>query len=239
MQNVVFRWLACGGMRGKRGLRMDTFRRRKIRHVFHFLFFELEAMLQNVSRRHSKMRPFKKLCLFLALAAALLGVPGTSALGSSGRSPLQLKLEQVPGSSSSGFQITLHNDGDRDLVLNLGTMLGNGRKQFADAIHLSLANSEGGRFSLELRGPPIIGGRVDPMVVALPQGASLTLSLDLADYFAPKQGMWRVQLSPGRYTLKAEYIGQGFMQTPATPYWIGTVSSSELPFVVSKKLSKN
>ncbi len=140
------------------------------------------------------------------------------------------------------FEVELTNSGNIDLVLNLGTMLLNGREQFADAIDLSLRDAENGTEKLVLKGPGMIGGRVDRFVVPLPKGAHFILPIDLADYYIPNREVFDIELKPGQYFLSAEYRGERVehanldMQGLRTmPYWVGRVDSSETSFVVPEK----
>jgi hypothetical protein len=156
---------------------------------------------------------------------------------------LRAALNVVPnGSSVPRFEVELSNSGDHDLILNLGMMLANGRRQFADAIHLSLRDAQSNTDVLDLKGPPVIAGRVDPFVVPLPKGAQMILPINLADYWIPKQKVFEIKLKPGRYFLSAEYRGRGAtfvnLDMPGIklmPYWLGEVSSTEISFVVPEK----
>ena len=58
----------------------------------------------------------------------------------------------------------------KDLLLNLGFMLGNGGAIFPDAVHLVLTDSAGKARKLELMGPPGVAGRVDAFVVPVAPG---------------------------------------------------------------------
>jgi hypothetical protein len=154
---------------------------------------------------------------------------------------LQLTLTQE--TSGPRFRAALQNAGDQPLILNLGIMLANGRKQYADRINLLLTDPRGKLLHLAMMAPGSIAGRVDPMVVPLPAGATFTVPIDLADYFAPKEKIWKLDLTPGRYTLSAEYAGFGVPQRAANldmqgislmPYWTGTVNSRTLPFTLTR-----
>jgi hypothetical protein len=159
---------------------------------------------------------------------------------------LQLTIVQVQDTSARPvFRVELHNAGDHDLILNLGIMLANGKKQYADRLRLLLTDPNGKLLHLEMTGPAIIAGRVDPMVVPLPMGAAFVLPIDLKDYSAPKEKIWALDLTPGEYRLSAEYTGVGVPQRAANldmqgislmPYWAGTVDSNRLPFTLSQEI---
>lgn len=147
-------------------------------------------------------------------------------------------LQKTPGRL---FSVELHNVGSQALVLNLGMMLANGRKQYADRIRLQLTEPNEKLFHLKMIGPGFIGGRIDPMDVPLPSGATFTLLIDLEQYYALEEEKWKLILSPGNYTLRAKYTGIAVSQRAANldllgirlmPFWTGGVQSNVLPFTV-------
>jgi hypothetical protein len=184
-----------------------------------------------------------KASLALVLGFGLLAAHPSSAQEPQSDS-LQITLVQVQAvAGHPRFRVKLHNAGDRALILNLGMMLANGKKQYADAIHLLLTDAHGKTLPLELTGPAYVAGRIDPFVVPLPEGATLTLPIDLEDYSSPRQHIFKLSFAPGQYTLSAEYTGAGVSQQTANldmkgislmPYWIGTVKSNVLPFTITQ-----
>jgi hypothetical protein len=120
-----------------------------------------------------------------------------------------------------------------------------GRRQFASAIHLSLRDAQSKTEILDLKGPPVIAGRVDAFVVPLPKGARIVLPVNLADfaeYSNSEKNVFDIQLKPGRYFLSAEYRAERVEHANldcrgivAMPYWLGRVDSNETPFVVPEK----
>jgi hypothetical protein len=123
--------------------------------------------------------------------------------------------------------------------------LANGKKQYADGIRLLLTDPQGKLLHLDMTGPGLIAGRVDPMVVPLPVGATFLLPIDLKDYSAPKEKIWDLDLTPGEYTVSVEYTGVGVPRRAANldmqgvslmPYWTGTVDSNKLPFTLTQKI---
>lgn len=129
------------------------------------------------------------ICRTLATLALGVGlICGCRAVAQQSRSePFQIHIARSPGVRASKpiFRIELQNSGDKALILNLGIMGANGRSQYADAIRLLLRDARGKAMTLELIGPAIAPGRTDPMVVPLPAGATFTLPIDLAGYWAP------------------------------------------------------
>jgi hypothetical protein len=80
------------------------------------------------------------------------------------------------------------------------------------------------------------------MVVPLPPGATFTLPIDLRNYNAWREKVWDLALPAGRYTLTAEYKGEGVSQISANgdtalmPFWIGDITSPELAFTLTQKM---
>jgi hypothetical protein len=83
------------------------------------------------------------------------------------------------------------------------------------------------------------------MVVPIPVRAGFALHVDLRDYFAPKEKVWNLNLSPGQYTLRAEYTGAGVSQLGANldmkgialmPYWTGSARSNSLLFTLYREI---
>ena len=159
---------------------------------------------------------------------------------------LHMNLVSVKARSAKPlFQVELHNVSEQPLILSLGMMLSNGRKQYADAVHLSLTDDHGKVLALELKVAGIVAGRIDPLVVPLPPGATFTLPIDLADYISPKANVWELYLVAGRYTLSADYSGVGVPQQQANldmkgislmPYWTGSVKSNVVEFIVPRQV---
>ncbi len=191
------------------------------------------------------MKLLSKVALVLCLGL-VTALPGAAQADHS--ESLQMTLIRAEVRSAKPlFRIELHNAGDQPLILNLGMMLANGRKQYADAIHLSLTDARGRALPLELKGPAFVAGRIDPLVVPLPQGATITLPVDLTDYSSPKEHVWELSLAPGRYKLSAKYSGAGVFQRQANldmkgislmPYWTGTVESNVVEFTTSRAVGK-
>ena len=139
-----------------------------------------------------------------------------------------------PGNGKPGvveLTVALQNVSEKDLVLNLGMMVGNGSALEPTAIKIVLTNPGGDR-----QQPPfssrivVIAGRVDDFVVGLPVGGTyvLTRTLDRLPFG---------QLSPGRYRVAARFEGNGpiyiNLDTPGMRllhFWTGTVLSNTAEF---------
>ena len=140
------------------------------------------------------------------------------------------------------FRVEMRNPGNQDdLVLNLGIELANGAKQYLNAVKYTLTTPDGRVLHLESMEPGIIAGRVDPLIVPLPAGALFSFLVDLNEYAAPKEKIWQLAFTRGRYTLQAEYTGRAVPQSQANldvrgialmHYWVGTATSAPLVFTI-------
>jgi hypothetical protein len=157
-------------------------------------------------------------------------------------SGLQLAIHREPAeraqSKVPSFRVELRNAGESDLILNLGSMLANGRKQYPDAVVLILTDSQGKSQTLELQGPAGVAGRVDALVVPIPVGSTFSIPVDLEKY-----GPFGFKWKPGAYSLEAQLKGKGVNQADANldvkgialmPYWRGSVTSDQLRFEISE-----
>jgi len=104
------------------------------------------------------------------------------------------------------FRVTIENTGAQDVILNLGTMLANGKVHLPEAIHLILTDSTGQTRELHFadRRFPGLGGRVDDYSVPLRVGSVYTVALNLNDYWCPETKEFDLKLAPGEYRVRAE-----------------------------------
>jgi hypothetical protein len=107
------------------------------------------------------------------------------------------------------FYIAIENVGDSDVILNLGTMISNGKVMFPEAVRLQLSDSQGRSRELHYfhRRYPGIAGRVDDFIVALRTASVHVLRVSLDTYsgmngFVP-------ELERGRYRIEARFDAQG------------------------------
>lgn len=191
------------------------------------------------NKRLCGVQRFMRLTIMISVAAAIcIASIGSANAQRTKNSDLEIKLVRLQlNSAKPVFAVKLFNAGQEATVLNLGMMLGNGKAQYATAVTLYLLDARGKTTPLELVGPAIFGGRVDPLVFPLPVGATLTLPVDLAKYVSPKKNIWDIILPPGRYELRASYTGVSAKDAnfdmkgvSLMPYWTGTVVSRPLLF---------
>jgi hypothetical protein len=78
--------------------------------------------------------------------------------------------------------LEIRNIGDEDAVLDLGIMLANGARQYANAITLTMRDAAGQEYQGVLAEPAIVSGRLDPFIISLPKGANIRLPLQMSKY---------------------------------------------------------
>ena len=144
--------------------------------------------------------------------------------------------------TAAKFAVAIQNTGDADRVVNLGIMLANGRKMYAMAVGLILTSPNGVRRELNLRGPAIIAGRLDDLIVALPAGAIYGLAVSLADYDSPGAPDFQGGLVPGRYQIAVRFDGRAAtdhnLDSPGIPLmnvWKGRIESRTLTFEIRRQ----
>ena len=154
-------------------------------------------------------------------------------------SGLQMRINLDQADSVQGkipkFRVELRNAGETDLTLNLGFMLGGGRKQYPTAVFLNLTDAQGKSRRLDLIGPSGVAGRVDTFVLSLPVGATFSMPVDLDKYFAAASKEYDYKPTSGTYSLEAQFIGTGVphdVDLLLGHYWEGTVKSNRLRFEV-------
>jgi hypothetical protein len=139
------------------------------------------------------------------------------------------------------FRVTLRNNSENDLCLNIGFLLANGKMQFPQAISLSVVDATGKTLPLGSLKPGYIAGRVDPYILPLPAGGLFSFSVELKDYVAglPKDNGNNGHLRPGAYSFVARFASQGVKDEGVSgdarlmPLWAGAVTSNQLKIVLS------
>lgn len=170
------------------------------------------------------------------------------------QTPAQMELEtgklsmtvrpdtiEVAPSGVPKFRVELRNVGNDNLILNLGITLANGRQQYPKDIVLLVTDSQGKVRRFDLREPHYVAGRVDPLIVPLPAGATFSIPVDLDKYWAAASNEFEYKLKPGTYFLEAQLSGRAVTQEEANldvkgialmPYWKGCITSNRLQFEV-------
>lgn len=139
-------------------------------------------------------------------------------------------------------EVVLENVGDKDLNVNLGSSLANGRSHHPTALRLH-ALSEGAK-ARTLVYSMRVAGRLDPFVVPLPAGSSYTLRIPFAKFTDSETGE-SIDLTAKEYRIVAQLVGEPVTnpnrdaQAQALmPYWQGKASSHELPIPFDNLRSK-
>jgi hypothetical protein len=156
---------------------------------------------------------------------------------------MAMHLDRTKGTQSRTprFTVELRNAGERDIVVNLGSMLANGKSQYPSAIALTLTDAHGKSRRLELRGPAGVAGRVDQLVLPIPVGARFAIRVDLRNYWVPVTEEFEIKLKRGVYSIQAQLTGKGVSYDDANldmkglsamPLWQGTVTSNRIRFEV-------
>ena len=132
--------------------------------------------------------------LFVVLVASLLLLNGLSAAlkpsvkkWGDAVSGLQMTIyfDEAEGTpyKAPKFRVEFRNAGQNDLVVNLGMMLANGKRQYPNAVALTLTDAQGKSRRLDLREPAMIAGRLDPFVVPIPVDATFSVPVNLDRYW--------------------------------------------------------
>ena len=150
---------------------------------------------------------------------------------------MTIYLDEGAPSKVPKFRVALRNAGPNDLVVNLGMMLANGKRQYPNAVALTLTDAQGKSRRLDLREPGMIAGRVDPFVVPIPVDATFSIPVNLDRYWPAVSNEFDYKLKPGTYSLEAQFTGRSVSQREANldvkgialmPYWTDTVTSNQL-----------
>lgn len=140
----------------------------------------------------------------------------------------------------SKFLVSLCNESGKPLALKLGERVGS--RTLIDSLTLEVRSKRGKRSKWFPIDGGIASGRPMPFVVLLPPDASLMLSLALSNY-TTQVGAATV-LSPGQYSVRAIFHGSAVkaaslqedeMYLTYWPYWVGTISSASVDFVVARQ----
>jgi hypothetical protein len=185
---------------------------------------------------------------FLYAAALVDEAPEKWGAGTNG---LQIAIHPVQSTCSSTndpeFEVAFRNVGTKDIVLNLGITLANGRQDFATAVHLILLNPQGFPSEYDLVGPTAVAGRIDDYTIALQVGAVHVLRFKLSQFRPPQGRRFEIQLQQdlgtrlqqGHYRVAARFDGfdarhrNSGMDWAGWSFWIGTLQSNYAEFTVA------
>ncbi len=141
-----------------------------------------------------------------------------------------------PATGSRKIMVALHNGGKEDVVLNLGIMLANGKKQFPTEVRLAVADEQGMTRQFRVA-EPRIAGRADDFVVPLCAGATYTVSLDLdrlsseeVAATSPRKGAYRfIAIFEGK---DAQHVNSDVKGIGLMEFWTGKIESKPVNVVL-------
>jgi hypothetical protein len=152
---------------------------------------------------------------------------------------LQMSISAVGSNNLDNpkFEVVMRNAGERDVTLNLGYMLGNGKVQLPQNISLNVSDALGRTRKLEFfdRRYPAVAGRLDDYIVPLRAGSSYTLMLSLNQFWSPGTNEFELKLFPGKNHITAQFEGGGAktsnLDVPGLKlinFWLGNLQSNVL-----------
>jgi hypothetical protein len=146
-------------------------------------------------------------------------------------------LQMSLTSSGSNLQLAMRNIGERDVTLNLGMMLANGKAQLPSSISMNFTDAQGKTrlFKFADKRYPGVAGRLDDYVVPLRAGSTYTLQLTLDQFWCYETKEFSIPLLPGTNHLTARFEGTGAnavnLDLPAIKlmnFWLGKLESNVL-----------
>jgi hypothetical protein len=182
--------------------------------------------------------------ILLLVLASIAYLPSSSARPSSGAGDslqwgqandgIQMSLSSSDPKGSE-LQITLRNVGQRDVTLNLGSMLANGKVQLPDHIAILFTDGFGNtrRFQFADKKHSFVGGRLDDYIVPLRVNSMYTLTVTLDQFWCQETSEFQIPLTRGANRLTAQFPGTGARlvnsDMPAIKlmnFWLGKVESN-------------
>ena len=149
----------------------------------------------------------------------------------------QVKRPEHNNYDKPRFHVALQNVGKKDLVLNLGIMLANGKEQYSTAVKLIFTDSNGKTYEFHnnIGRHPGIAGRVDPFLIPLAVECTYVLRVNFDNYWSISSTAVPVSLPKGEYLVAAVFDGKAinFKDTGLYTrdlYWTGVIKSNEVLF---------
>ena len=140
-------------------------------------------------------------------------------------------------STGSNLQLALRNIGDRDVTLNLGIMMANGKVQLPTNIAMKFTDAQGKSrlFKFGDKRYPGVGGRLDDYLVPLRAGSAYTLQLTLDQFWCYETKEFSIPLLSGNNYLTGHFEGTGAnavnLDMPGIKlmnFWFGKIESNTL-----------
>jgi hypothetical protein len=146
-------------------------------------------------------------------------------------------IQMCLASSGSNLRLIFANVGDRDITLNLGVMMANGKVQLPNRVAIQFTDAQGKPrlFRFGDKRYPGVAGRLDDYVVPLRAGSTYSLRLTLDQFWCQETKEFSIPLLPGDNYLTAQFDGTGAnavnLDMPGIKlmnFWIGKVESNVL-----------
>jgi len=187
------------------------------------------------------MKIIFKLILPLILATGFVSPSYPASTGIGGNSEwgnpsdgVQLSLS-TSDPNASELQVAFRNVGNRDVMLNLGGMMANGKVQLPQGISIEFTDGQGKvrLFKFADKKHSSVGGRLDDYIVPLRVDSMYTLSVTLDQFWCPETNEFKIPLTAGKNHLTAQFRGTGAhfinLDTPGIRlmnFWLGNVESN-------------
>ena len=144
-------------------------------------------------------------------------------------------IEICLASSGSTLELALRNVGERDVTLNLGYMMANGKVQLPTHIAMKFTDAKGQTriFQFADKRYSAVAGRIDDFIVPLRSGSTYTLQMTLDQFWCQQTNEFSIPLHSGKNYLTARFEGSGAnyvnLDMPGIKlmnFWLGEVDSN-------------
>ena len=181
---------------------------------------------------------FTVICFGLFFSVLFLSAPATGQATDSlqwgttvNSLQMSVSISDSQATAAPELQFIIRNVGEKDTILNLGMMLGNGKVQLPDKISFILTDDNGksrkfdffdGRYAA-------IAGRVDDYIVPLRSGSMYGLKIGMDKFYSSSTNEMGSKLPSGRYQLIAQFEGEGTeIRNLIINSWKGKLQSNTL-----------
>jgi hypothetical protein len=146
-------------------------------------------------------------------------------------------VQMCLASSGSNLRLAFSNVGDRDVTLNLGIMLANGKVQLPTDIAMKFTDAHGitRLFKFADKTHTFVAGRVDDYVLTLRAGSTYSLQLTIDQFWCRETTEFSIPLLSGSNYLTAQFEGTGahavnldMSGVKLMNFWLGKVESNTL-----------
>jgi len=156
--------------------------------------------------------------------------PKSDKTGERAAGGLQLQIKPIKDVYSAdeevAFEVTFQNNGDQDVFLSAGEMLGNGA-QLWDKVDLRLFDAAGAEIPVSLGWRvPGVAGRIYPLNLPLRAGSSYVLKIRSQDYFVNEGD----KIGRGKYSMTCTFKGTHREPSDLPPVWEEDVTSKSVSF---------